>query len=118
MIRAGVGSKTLKFTGKKRYRCGCDDPTVQKLSFVKKNAVVYVRNRHYNGKRKLFRPHGCVLKKNKYYLAEYSVYKCEVCCKEIYVQTGYKRITKEEADNSGLRTMNLFILSEQDAYLE
>ncbi len=101
-------------TRKKEHRCGPDKNKKPNLTFVKKDTYVYVRNRHYNGRRKLFKVHGCVLKKNRYYLAKFTLYKCEDCGQFVSIRTCYKRISREEAINSGYKIRNLFVFSKDD----
>lgn len=86
-----------------------------KLSLLEKRAVVFIRNRRLNGRDfRSRRRYTCVLKKNKYYLARYSVYKCSVCGKEVYAKKSQKRITKEEALKSGLKMLPFFTLPRHD----
>lgn len=82
-----------------------------KLILTDKREVVFIRNRSLKGKDFLLRRrYSCVLRKNKYYLVRYSVYKCTECGKEVYVKKSSKRISKEDAVKSGLRIQPCFTL--------
>lgn len=89
-----------------KFNCNtCNKKTPHK--FIQKINIIRVVNR--SGKRRfgLFLQHnGCVLRESEYHLYSCSIYRCLVCGKEKKLAAFSKKISRKEAELSGLAILN------------